>query len=1234
MKWSIFLATSLLFYSGLLASENQDEDFIGLNQQQEGILAGSSHEVSGKLSTAAASTKRNYFDEILLDETVSISLNCEKSLGNVEDSLKSFVMKSLDFTAEETLADLERPACRAFFDRNAHQLSKEQVNELMSTERGKNILLSGEALEFFADFSDFTLEDFSKFPSLKVGKIRDLSSISAEILLELVKQRGFINAGRLDRIPEHFGERILESEVWKLDHEIWQLFTLEGIAQIHSVANVEKFSKFLADRSRFEKLFFFIEGENVVSEEEAFSSSFDIEHGGTEDGNTVTIDNPVLSTNADSPNPSDPVTLRNRLRSSTITSDTSTRSTAMPSSTTSTSICKSIARNAPLLARWAVQSEELMLYMMEMSDIARGGQNHLTAIQKGVDHLIKTRIWLREQLKDRCSGATGISENESLHLGNLKVLLNSPLSWRLREALRLASNISFWNTLNPATPSQMTQNLKSRLNHFPQVVEFYRPMFRTAKSIAPNDHLLTHFFLVNEIADLDSIFGKSQDENDSVPFTNERLVLSIAIRRILLLLLSPTLESTNVIQDALNYVFSAQSPLLTTSDSSEILRWFRQAQDLQAIPVLDRLIRNFGHEFDVSREIRSVLSDRTVRMKLFTEAQSILVKLLVSLSNGLSEHLIDDAPRILELPYLDPANALLENAVLPLPVHPNRRPPSQEEIDAHAAEVERVKEHNAAINRSLQTSLRFLKTISISPADELSVNFAGFIQPNFRIHFLNSEGIDAGGLRRTWLSALLRIFGDSQRMLFPMHSDGGRTPAALLDPEIMSHLGALHGKSLQVGVKPDWFFTVRYTHTLLFAQQPPTEEELLELTEEMYPDIFGFFDLILQMTNEAAAVEYFNSSEFPTIEGLSGEAAGVDGNGIENVSGSENASVASTVASTNDNDSIATVEVNAVESVPLLDANDNDNQSIDSVIEDLEGELAAAAQGVIDLNQIPNSEANPATLVPRHSFSKMLVFDVRYLAQEAIYSGPRIKVETFAEIEAYRTDLLRLFSENLRQGRQAYWRSFSIFFDEEYRNILEADFLHTLIEPPRVSIEEILARVHFHRNCDEIFIIDDEAEAEAEDKEGENNDNNESAEPAESENVDGMESKTETRSKRPIESSPSSPSASSVSKKSKTPLPQITNITARLAMTRILQTSFTSPGNIRSLLSFATGCPQLPPAGLDALRISFHCYATGAKLSKSHTCTNTIDFYASVGYKATRDSFVESALSSSGFGFD
>ena len=158
----------------------------------------------------------------------------------------------------------------------------------------------------------------------------------------------------------------------------------------------------------------------------------------------------------------------------------------------------------------------------------------------------------------------------------------------------------------------------------------------------------------------------------------------------------------------------------------------------------------------------------------------------------------------------------------------------------------------------------------------------------------------------------------------------------------------------------------------------------------------------------------------------------------------------------------------------------------------------------------------------RHSFSRMLVFDVRFLAQDSIYPGPRLTVSSVEEIHAYRAAILRLFAQNLLAGRTAYWRSFAIFFEDQFRAALEPAFLHGLFEPPQVTIEEILTRVNFHRECDSIFPIDDETEL-----------------------TELTEDKDETAANKKVRSS--IPANSSL------------NVSARSAANRIIKSSFTSP---------------------------------------------------------------------------
>ena len=256
----------------------------------------------------------------------------------------------------------------------------------------------------------------------------------------------------------------------------------------------------------------------------------------------------------------------------------------------------------------------------------------------------------------------------------------------------------------------------------------------------------------------------------------------------------------------------------------------------------------------------------------------------------------------------------------------------------------------------------------------------------------------------------------------------------------------------------------------------------------------------------------------------------------------------------------------------------------------------------------------------------MLVFDIRYLGREEIYNGPRAEVNSRAEIVNYRAALARLFYQNLQQGRLHYNRAFRIFFKPEFYSILSPEFLHNLLEPPLVTIEEVMTRITFNKPCDTILVIDDESQGDEEAFDEETFDEGTFNEGTDGVLQGNVNSKIRTRQGQ-----------KKISKKARAILPKVTNISARTAFLRILSSSFKSPSQINSLLSFSTGCPQIPPAGLDALRLTVNCFPStspATKLSKSHTCSSGIDFHASISLKETREAFIESVFSSSGFGFN
>ena len=154
---------------------------------------------------------------------------------------------------------------------------------------------------------------------------------------------------------------------------------------------------------------------------------------------------------------------------------------------TSIPLCRSFARNSNLLARWCVQTESWCFTWWKLQIwavvILRFGYN--SGCSQG---LITTRQWLKNELFDRCAGAGSLSESETLKIGNFETLIESPMSWRLKEAIRLLASKCRVNLPLPMT------NFCVSVNSFPQVLRVLSAWQLPQPS---TDHLLTHFFLIN-----------------------------------------------------------------------------------------------------------------------------------------------------------------------------------------------------------------------------------------------------------------------------------------------------------------------------------------------------------------------------------------------------------------------------------------------------------------------------------------------------------------------------------------------------------------------------------------------------------------------------------------------------------------------------------------------------------------------------------------------------------------
>ena len=441
-------------------------------------------------------------------------------------------------------------------------------------------------------------------------------------------------------------------------------------------------------------------------------------------------------------------------------------------------------------------------------DLGRRNHSDLPTIQAAVRELITTRQWLKNELFDRCAGAGSLSESETLKIGNLKALIESPMSWRLKK--RSACKASSVES-EPSTP--MTKLLRQRLTHFHRFSSFIRV---AAPSAFP---LIIYWRTSSWLMKLRiwAPFSRWKQWNQQW-----QVGPSIAVRRVLFLLLSPTSESSDVIQDALNYV-----PFYSVTPAGH----FRIPMKLFAGSVSSRspshprsrsTYPQFRHEFDVSREVKAVFDNPVMREKLFVEAQSSYVKMLAALANNLSVYAPQnsEAPRTLVSPYLDPLHAT-KDARSAFASGPWSTPLTEQELHERQVEIDQVNEHNSGIANFLQISLYFLRSFNDPKPLMLMMKWRSISRDSFnRISGLNFP-IQLVSMLVAWDARgypLCCAFWRFPASTFPASFIGGgwpHSPQPCSTLEIMGHLGALHGKALQIGVKPDWFFHHRYTHELL-----------------------------------------------------------------------------------------------------------------------------------------------------------------------------------------------------------------------------------------------------------------------------------------------------------------------------------------------------------------------------------------------------------------------------------
>ncbi len=139
-----------------------------------------------------------------------------------------------------------------------------------------------------------------------------------------------------------------------------------------------------------------------------------------------------------------------------------------------------------------------------------------------IEPLLNARIRIRSKV-DACSKANHHKEQMVM----LKRFLSYPLTWRLRRAL-----IGCQQRIEPENASPMTLHLYRALNHLPRLCAFYADSL----SVFPYAHMLAYFLKLNGVRDLDEIYGQGAV---LAAGEDERILLSISIRRLLLMLQTP-----------------------------------------------------------------------------------------------------------------------------------------------------------------------------------------------------------------------------------------------------------------------------------------------------------------------------------------------------------------------------------------------------------------------------------------------------------------------------------------------------------------------------------------------------------------------------------------------------------------------------------------------------------------------------------------------------------------------
>ncbi len=596
---------------------------------------------------------------------------------------------------------------------------------------------------------------------------------------------------------------------------------------------------------------------------------------------------------------------------------------------------------------------------------------------------------------------------------------------------------------------------------------------------------------------------------------------------------------------------ASSSSLLHLSDN-EALYWFLHARDMLSLPVLDRLIVTFGHEFNVARQIENLLLDAKLRQLLFEKSESSLVRLLAALrsSHGSGSN------RAYKLKYVSPDQAFIDDA----------KP-----------------ENNAEIMAALKETIDLMISFSTS-----SQALALFLHPNFSIAFKDNEGIDAGGLRNSWISTISRFFSDPVRNIFVQVdelSGTGLLPTPFIDPDVMKWLGLVHGKALQIGVTAGWFFLPPITEIIF---EGGLEDAVIESSET---GVQREIDLIDEEVNFEIQLDADSGDDQDTV--IQDEPSLLVSTNSSPLGHSQ--ILPSTPSTLSSAASIRNSNVNRferlVEAIPSLypEIFFSFSRMIDELSED-------DAVEYFNDTGYPSFDALDRR---RHSFFTAFLFNVKFWAK----SWPdrvTVIVESKQGIIEYRAALINYIANNLHAGIQAYRQGLALFFEPSYLKAVSPEDLINWLSPKTVTIQEIFERIRFDANCQTIMVIDDENMNAAVD---------------------------------PVEDADNDSDSQSGYRTADTTPQTLKLITAKEVFRRIVFDYFTTPALVEAFLSFVRGSPQLPPTGLEGLAIQLTArLATTTPYSKSHTCSELIDFAVSERFSTTKKGFIEGFEGMAGFG--